>query len=36
MNHSSNRVGAPNQGAEVWDLGEQPKDMGKIKKRLRT
>ena len=29
---SDNRVGAPNQGAEVWDLCEPTKENGKDKK----
>ena len=30
---SDNRVGAPNQGEEVWDLGELTKENGKDKKK---
>lgn len=32
---SDNRVGAPNQGAEVWDLTELTKENGKDKKKKR-
>lgn len=31
---NDNRVGAPNRGAEVWDLSNLPKENGKDKNRL--